>query len=179
MRKLSNKAQFLILTSVVIVGVFFTLSKYINDYSFIDTSKAAKGSEFFMFENIKEKAIKTLQISNTLNFNSRLATYKNFVEDSVADRGYTIVFSYYNVSDYVYFSMTLVSDKYILKSEFSEVIPHPTCDYYCVSLDYENGECEQNEFGQCEEKGRDYQSGGDIYCTGGEDENTCCCFPGT
>jgi len=123
MRKLSNKAQFFILTSVIIIGVFFSLSKYVNQYSFIDTSSAAEGAEIFMFENIKENAIKTVQISNVTNFDSRLSEYKNSVEDMVADRGYTLIFDYGNVSKDVYFNMTLISEKYILKSEFSETVP--------------------------------------------------------
>jgi len=126
MHKLSNKAQFFILTSVVIIGVFFSLSKYVNQYSFIDTSTAAEGAEIFMFENIKEKAVKTIQISNVTNFKPRLLEYKISVENMVADRGYTLVFDYVNVSDIVYFNMTLVSEKYILKSEFSETVPAPT-----------------------------------------------------
>ena len=123
MRKLSNKAQFFILTTVIIIGVFFSLSKYVNQYSFIDTSTAAEGAEIFTFENIKEKAIKTIQISNVTNFESRLIEYKISVENMVADRGYTLVFNYVNVSNIVYFNMTLMSEKYILKSGFSETVP--------------------------------------------------------
>jgi len=126
MRKLSNKAQFFILTSVVIIGVFFSLSKYVNQYSFIDTSTAAEGAEIFMFENIKEKAIKAVQISNVTNFKPRLLEYKISVENMVADRGYTLVFNYFNVSNVVYFNMSLVSEKYILRSSFSEAVPDVT-----------------------------------------------------
>ena len=120
---LSKKAQFFILTSVMIVGVFFTLSKYVNQYSFVDTSKAAETSEIFMFENIKDKAIKTVKISNTTNFRDRLLTYKNFVENMVADRGYTLIFDFTDTAKTVSFNITLISDKYILRSEFSEPIP--------------------------------------------------------
>lgn len=123
MRNLLNKkAQFFILTSVMIVGVFFTLSKYINNYSFIDTSKAVEGSEVFMLENIKDKAIKTMNISNSTNFRSRLLTYKSFVEDMVAERGYTLIFDFTNTTQVVNFNITLISEKYILRSQFSETI---------------------------------------------------------
>jgi len=187
MRKLSNKAQFFILTTVIIIGVFFTLSKYVNQHSFIDTSAAAKGAEIFMFENIKEKAIKTVQISNVTNFKPRLLEYKISVENMVADRGYTIVFDYVNVTDVddnnvVYFNMTLMSEKYILKSGFSQRAPLTECDRLCVMEDYDEGVCEQNPVGQCEQKvppGDYYGPEGDVYCTGGEDEDTCCCFPST
>lgn len=83
----SKKAQFFILTSVMIVGVFFTLSKYVTQYSFIDTSEAAEGAEIFVFENIKEKANETVYISNVTNINQRLSSYKIFVEEMVNRRG--------------------------------------------------------------------------------------------
>jgi len=123
MRNLSNKAQFFILTSVIIVGVFFSLSKYVNQHSFIDTSTAAEGAETFMFENIREKAIKTVKISNVTNIDSRLSDYEAFVEDMVADRGYSLVFNYTIDSGIANFNMILMSEKYALKSEFSETIP--------------------------------------------------------
>lgn len=127
MLSLSNKAQFFILSSVMIVGVFFTLSKYINQYSFIDTSEAAEGAEIFMFDNIKDKAIKTVQISNLGNIQGRLETYKSFSEKIVADRGYTLVFNYtikpYDTPPMALFNMTLMSKKYTLSSTFSEPIP--------------------------------------------------------
>ncbi|MBL7169648.1 MAG: hypothetical protein ISS48_01345 [Candidatus Aenigmarchaeota archaeon] len=174
---LSKKAQFFILTAVMIVGVFFTLSKYINQYSFIDTSKAVEGAEIFILENIVGKANKTVQISNTLNFNSRLTTYKDFVGNMVADRGYTLSFNFTNITDLAVFNITLMSERYTLRSEFSETIPQPTCNGYCVYSGYSSGVCEQNPLGQCASKGGDWQSDGDVYCTGGEDEDTCCCFP--
>ncbi len=130
-----------------------------------------------MFDNIKDKAIKTVRVSNTTNLKSRLTEYKNFVEKMVADRGYTLYFEFKNTTEVVSFNMTLISERYVLRSDFSMAIPLPTCDYYCISLDYDYGNCEQNEAGQCKIKEGDYQAGGDVYCTGGPEEDTCCCFP--
>lgn len=176
MPKLSNKAQFFILTSVIVVGVFFTLSKYVNEYSFIDTSKAVEGSEVFMFENIKAKAIKTVEISNPGNVRTRMSTYKDVVEDMSADRGYKLVFNYKMDAIRVHFNMSLISEKYTLKSDFWEFYIQ-SCDELCVNLGYTNGVCEQNPMGQCTGKGGDHKPEGDELCTGGEDADTCCCFP--
>ncbi len=177
---LSKKAQFFVLTSVMIVGVFFTLSKYINQYSFVDTSKAVEGAEVFMFDNIKDKAIKTVQISNVTNVESRLTEYKNFVEKMVADRGYTIYFEFRNTTEIVNFNMTLISERYVLRSDFWTPIPTGTsysCNDFCIDLGYSSGVCEQNPFGQCREINGDYQPEGDYHCTGGPEADTCCCFP--
>jgi hypothetical protein len=122
-----KKAEFFILTTVVIVGVFYSLSKYINPYAFVDTSKAASGGETFFFDNVKEKAIKTVQISSSDELNSNLNDFKNSVEDMAIERGYNLEFYYWNKTEltgnYVYIDMVLTSEKYTLKGNFTAVNP--------------------------------------------------------
>jgi hypothetical protein len=115
-----KKAQFFILTTVVIVGVFYTLSKYINPYAFIDTSKAASGGETFFFDNVKEKAIKTVEISlpDNGNLTVNLQKYKNFVEKMASDKGYNLNFNY-NVSNTVDIYMVMTSERMTLKTNFT------------------------------------------------------------
>jgi hypothetical protein len=117
----SKKAEFFILTTVVIVGVFYTLSKYINPYAFIDTSKAVAGSETFFFDNVKEKAIKTVNISlhDYGNLTANLNAYKNFVEKMASDEGYNLNFNYNVSTGKVDFNMILISEKMTLKSNFT------------------------------------------------------------
>lgn len=119
----SKKAQFFILTTVVIVGVFYTLSKYINPYAFIDTSSAASGSETFFFDNIKEKAIKTVKISlpDDGNLTANLNSYKIFVEKMASDDGYSLNFNYNVSTSKVDFSMILTSERMTLKSNFTVI----------------------------------------------------------
>jgi len=115
----SRKAQFFILTTVVIVGAFYTLSKYINPYVFVDTSRAGAGGEIFFFDNVKEKAIKTVEISNRTGLESNLDDYKNFVEKMAGDKGYNLVFNYTVGTDNVNMTMVLMSQKYTLKGNFT------------------------------------------------------------
>jgi len=115
----SKKAQFFILTTVVIVGVFYTLSKYINPYAFIDTSKAASGSETFFFDNVKEKAIKTVQISDKTELESNLNQYKIFVEKMASDKGYSLNFDYEVLVNAVDFHMILTSERMKLEADFT------------------------------------------------------------
>jgi len=116
---LNKKAQFFILTSVVIVIVFYTLSKYINPYSFIDTSKAAENDDVFFFENVKEKAVKTVKISVPLNLENNLGEYDNFVENMASEKGFNLAFGYDVLSDKVDFSMVLTTERSTLTSSFS------------------------------------------------------------
>jgi len=120
MLNLSNKkAQFFILTTVVIVGVFYTLSKYINPYAFIDTSKAASGGETFFFDNVKEKAIETVRISNENELRTNLNEYKIFVEKMASDKGYSLNFNYEILITTVDFHMILTSERMTLKTDFT------------------------------------------------------------
>jgi len=114
-----RKAQFFILTTVVIVGAFYTLSKYINPYVFIDTSRAGEGGETFFFDNVKEKAIKTVEISIPTDLESNLDDYKDFVEGVAGEKGYNLVFNYTVFPDNVNMTMVLMSQKYTLTGNFT------------------------------------------------------------
>jgi len=51
-----------------------------------------------------------------------------------------------------------------------------TCQQYCVSLgSYAQGTCRKNS-AACNTNSETHQSGGDLYCTGGADFDTCCCL---
>ncbi len=115
----SRKAQFFILTTVVIVGVFYSLSKSINPYSFIDTSRAAYGGEILFFDNVRDKAVKTVRISDSSNFLNNLQTYKNYIEGLAVKKGYNLEFYYANATDDVEINMILTSQKYTLRSNFT------------------------------------------------------------
>ncbi len=124
MLNLSNKkAQFFILTSVIIVGIFYTLSKYVNPYSFVDTSTATQGSEIFFFENIKDKTIKTVEISSASQLSSNMNMFRNYVQNIAINKGYTLAYNYNISSTNVNVSMTLSSNKMTLKSDFT--VPRP------------------------------------------------------
>ncbi|MBS3052678.1 MAG: hypothetical protein J4428_04900 [Candidatus Aenigmarchaeota archaeon] len=124
MLNLSNKkAQFFILTSVIIVGIFYTLSKYVNPYSFVDTSTATQGSEIFFFENIKDKTIKTIEISSASQLSSNMNMFRNYVQNIAINKGYTLAYNYNISSTNVNVSMVLSSNKMALRSDFT--VPRP------------------------------------------------------
>ncbi len=60
-------------------------------------------------------------------------------------------------------------------------IPSPspvitTCSQYCTSLGtYSAGTCRQNP-GKCNQSGETNEAGGNVYCTGGANADTCCCL---
>lgn len=114
-----RKAQFFILTTVVIVGAFYALSKYINPYVFVDTSRAGAGGEVFFFDNVKEKAIKTVEISIPTELESNLNEYKNFVEGMAGEKGYNLVFNYTVKTGTVDMGMVLMSQRYTLRGNFT------------------------------------------------------------
>lgn len=54
--------------------------------------------------------------------------------------------------------------------------PVSTCSDYCVQNSYTTGFCDKNS-GACSAAGAVNESGGDQYCTGGPNADTCCCNP--
>lgn len=124
MHNLSDKkAQIFILTSVVIIGFFFTLSKYINPISFVDTSRSASSEEVFFLDNVKNKAIKTVSISTPSELEDNLEKYKKFTENLAGGKGFKLSFNYFVKNNTVDFNITVTSQRYILKSSFSAVRP--------------------------------------------------------
>lgn len=49
-----------------------------------------------------------------------------------------------------------------------------SCSEYCLTVGYSLGTCRQNTQ-QCTNNSEDHKPAGDQYCTGGPDEDTCCC----
>lgn len=91
----SNKAQFFVLSSVVIISMIFLLSKLFEPTNIIDTSSIVFREAPFIFENVKEKAAATVKGSvacEDAKFN--LEEYKNFVEAYALRKGYSLYFNY-------------------------------------------------------------------------------------
>ena len=89
----------------------------------MDTSGAAYGGEILFFDNVKDKAIKTVRISDSDELVSNLQTYKDFVEEVASEKGYTLGFYYTNATDGVQVDMVLSSQKYTLRANFT--VPRP------------------------------------------------------
>ncbi len=119
----NKKAQFFILTSVVIIGIFYGLSRYVNPYSFVDTSTAGQGSEIFFFENVRDKTIKTVEISSPLQLSDNVNTFRNYVQTLAIDKGYILVYNYNLSATNLNVSMVLTSNKMVLRSDFT--VPRP------------------------------------------------------
>lgn len=61
-------------------------------------------------------------------------------------------------------------------TNWSETSLLETCVSYCQSIGYADGTCRKN-VGACKLNGETNESSGNIYCTGGLQEDTCCCTP--
>ncbi len=76
----SKKAQFYIVTAVFIVIVMYQISSWINSMRISKSSYVLLEDEFEIFDNIKEKSIKTVNISSCEELKWNLDEYKYFVE---------------------------------------------------------------------------------------------------
>ncbi|MFH8080493.1 MAG: hypothetical protein QXO84_01285 [Candidatus Aenigmatarchaeota archaeon] len=107
--------------AVILAGLFYILGKYINPYSFVDTSKYASLPEIFFFNNVRENAIKTVKITQQNNPNDlirNLYEFKNYTEKVARENGYIIFIEYDNTTTEVSFNISLYSHRVSLSSSF-------------------------------------------------------------
>ncbi len=91
----SRKAEFFIISAVVIIGFAYLISRMIEPIKIPDTSTVAINEEPFIFNNIVEKAKETVEKSKNcedLTFN--LEEFKVFAEDFAQKKGYLLTFNY-------------------------------------------------------------------------------------
>ena len=91
----SKKAEFFIISAVVIVMFAFFISRMTEPASIPDTSSVAVMEEPFIFNNIVEKARETVEKAKScdeLKFN--LEEFKIFSENFVGKKGYSLLFNY-------------------------------------------------------------------------------------
>jgi len=84
----SRKAQFFILSAVAVIGILYFLSRWLEPSTITDTSSVVLMEEPFIFNNIKEKAVETVETSKSceeLKYN--LDEYKKFVENYMLKKG--------------------------------------------------------------------------------------------
>ncbi|HLC39503.1 MAG TPA: hypothetical protein VJJ76_01325 [archaeon] len=90
-----HKGQFFVLSAFAIVAMFFLISRWIEPFTIVDTSQVALMDEFFIFNNIKEKAIYAVNGSKScedLRYN--LDEYRNFVQQYALEKNFKIDFNY-------------------------------------------------------------------------------------
>ncbi|MEM5853460.1 MAG: hypothetical protein QXG39_05215 [Candidatus Aenigmatarchaeota archaeon] len=121
----SKKAQFFILSAVIIISIIFMISQWIEPYTIPDTSSIAMEEVFFVFNNVKEKVVETVMKSKDcedLNFN--LGEYKTYAEKFASTRTFNLNLNYSikspcqdNVRE-TSFNITLTSRSVLIQSFF-------------------------------------------------------------
>ena len=123
----SRKAQFYIISVVGIVTILYAVGKSLTSYSIIDTSEVALRNDFFIFNNIVEKTLATLNVSKNceeLKFNLeefKLIATRAFAAHFRIDYNYTIA-SCTAISATVNFNITLYSINSEIKTSFTKII---------------------------------------------------------
>ena len=90
-----RKAQFFVLSAFTIVALLYIMSSWIQPYTIVDTSAIVLMQDPFVFNNIKEKAIQTVQSSKScddLRYN--LDEYTTFVNKYSAEKNLNLTFNY-------------------------------------------------------------------------------------
>ena len=124
--KRGSKAQFFVLSAFIIITILFIISQFLQPAGVFDTSSLIFTDEIFIFNNVKEKAIEVVQISEDCNsLSENLDEYKEFTQDFVRQRNANLILEY-NItapcSDAVRqtnFYMYLVSTRSTVESTFT------------------------------------------------------------
>lgn len=93
--KPGRKAQFFILSVFIMITILFVISEFIQPSSIFDTSSVVISDDVFTFNNIKEKAISVVDLSeNCKDLSLNLEEYKNFIQKVATQKNQQIVFNY-------------------------------------------------------------------------------------
>ncbi len=116
-----KKAQFFILSAIIITSFMYIISRWVEPSNIIDTSSPILLDEPFIFNNILEKAkevVNSTRYCEDLMLN--LDEYKNFVENFVAEKGMTLNFTYVITScSRVDLYINLLSKKMLINATIS------------------------------------------------------------
>jgi len=90
-----RKAQFFLLSAFVMVAIMFIVSSFIQPSSVFDTSSAVLIDEVYIFNNIKEKAVSVVKLSDgCADLDGNIDEYRQFVQSFVGQRNARLVFNY-------------------------------------------------------------------------------------
>lgn len=90
-----RKAQFFVLSAFAIVSILYLVSSWIQPYTILDTSSAVLQQGPFVFNNLKEKAIATVNISKTCtDLMYDLDEYNNFITNYASSQNVNANFTY-------------------------------------------------------------------------------------
>lgn len=97
MRSLSSsrKAQFFVLSTLIIVVLMYLMGRWISSSTVPDASAVAVNAAPFIFNNIVEKTQQTVKASGdcqTLTYN--IQEYSAFVKNFAAGNGYNLYYNY-------------------------------------------------------------------------------------
>lgn len=91
---ISKKAQFMIITALTMVSIFYLISRWLEPYNLLDTAEVVLMEEPFVFNNIKEKALDVVNTSESCtDLVDNLDEYKTFIKD-YAFRKLVVYFDY-------------------------------------------------------------------------------------
>ena len=77
-----QKGQFLIITALVMVTVFYLVSRWMNPFTIPDTAEIILQEEPYIFNNIKEESLQLVNKSKSCEeLSQNLDEYKTYIED--------------------------------------------------------------------------------------------------
>ncbi len=82
------KGQWFLISAVIAVGAFLSISVYFRDYFAMDSSEVLRVNEEYHFSNINQQFDSVVSQSNCANLDINLKEFEAFSEKSMAELGY-------------------------------------------------------------------------------------------
>src|SRR3989338_9120406 len=82
------KGQWFLISAVVAVGAFLSISVYFRDYFAFDSYEVLRVNEDYHFSNINHQFDNVVSQSNCINLDTNLNEFEKFSEKSMAEMGY-------------------------------------------------------------------------------------------
>lgn len=82
------KGQWFLISAVIAVGAFLSISVFFRDYFAIDSSEVARTNEDYHFYNIDKQFDNVVAQSECAKLDLNLREFKTFAEKSMAELGY-------------------------------------------------------------------------------------------
>ncbi len=82
------KGQWFLISAVIAVGAFLSISVYYRDYFAHDSSEVLRINEEYHFYNLKQQFDTVIAQSNCINLETKLKEFEAFAEKSMGELGY-------------------------------------------------------------------------------------------
>lgn len=113
-----SKAQFFLISAVIIISIFSTISQYITDYAKVDLTKSYETQELQYISQIKSSLLSTVSAAPCERLDAELNATEGIIKNKLAGHGIVFDAKHTIVGCGVSFSFNITSPKIFSTTDF-------------------------------------------------------------